>query len=170
MKPRGNPISRAAAVVLVACLAALMAPLPASAAFHGPLATAVKKCKRKHHGRKRKCRRVTPPAPAPAQISISPSNQDFGMPPPFGKATRIFVVTNTGGSLGGVPVPIVIGPDAGTFAVGANSCIDALPPGATCQIDLDLFPRGAGIVSATLRVVAVPGGTVDAPVTGDIEA
>jgi hypothetical protein len=90
--------------------------------------------------------------------------------PRIGGETRTFTVTNTGGSLAGLPVPIVIGPDAGTFAVGANSCIDALPAAATCQIDLVLFTRGAGIVSATLRVVAVPGGTVDAPVTGDIQA
>ena len=167
MESRGNRIGHASLVLLAACLVAGPLAGGAHAASQGP-AVAAKKCKHKRHGQKRKCKRKA--TMAPASISISPASQDFGIPPPIGKTTRSFTVTNAGGSLAGLPVPIITGQSSDSFAIGSNGCLDALPAGATCQVDVDLFPRGAGVVSATLKVVAVPGGTVTATVTGDVEA
>jgi len=168
MSPRGKLISKAASIAVVACLAAgSFAPI-AHSATHPQVAGAAKKCKRKHHHKKRRCRHRV--VPAPASIVISPTNQDFGIPTIPDGATRTFVVTNIGGSPSGVPIPAITGSNFDHFKVAANGCVVPLGPSLTCQIDVNLPPRGAGPVSATLNVTAIPGGTASATMTGDIEA
>jgi hypothetical protein len=153
-------------IALAACLIAAAFPLPGSAASHQPFAGSAKKCKkRKHHHKKRRCKR---PAPAPAVISISPASQDFGVPQ-IGGESRTFTVTNVGGSTSGVPVPALT--QAGNdFSVAANGCTGLLSAGASCPIDVRVGTEGAGPVSATLTVIAIPGGTASASMTANIEA
>lgn len=107
----------------------------------------------------------------PASITISPTSQDFGMPPAFGKSTRTFVVTNTGGSPTGLPVPAISGPDAASFSIGANACTILLAPGTSCSIYVDLpFSNPTpGQKTATLSVTAMPGGVASAGMAGNIQ-
>jgi hypothetical protein len=158
MNSRGIPISRAAAIALVACFAAVSAPLPISAAADGPSATSAKKCKKKKqtpYSKKRRCKKRR--AVLPASISISPTSQDFGSQS-LGTTTRSFTVANPGGSPSGLPVPTITGPNAASFSLGANTCAGALPPAVSCEIDVDFrFVGTAGPQSATLNVTAVPG-------------
>jgi hypothetical protein len=174
METRGNLIRRVPVVMLLALLVFGSLALSAESATHHPVAGASKKCK-KHRGKKRRCKRqpatppVIPPAASPASISISPTAQDFGTLS-LGKVTRAFMIANAGGSPSGVPVPAITGTNAASFSVGASTCSAPLPPGASCEIDVDLAGGApAGLRSATLTVTAVPGGTVSATMTGDIE-
>jgi hypothetical protein len=168
MSLRGKSTIRAASIAVVACLAAGAFALSADAAPRGPGAVAAKKCKRKHHGKKRHCKKRK--AAAPASLMISPASQDFGVPELPAGATRSFTVTNTGGSFSGLPVTSISGPNADNFVVAANACMASLGPGLTCRIEVNLPPRGAGPVSAMLNVTATPGGTVSAAMAGDIQA
>ncbi|HET9120154.1 MAG TPA: choice-of-anchor D domain-containing protein [Solirubrobacterales bacterium] len=166
MGPRGIGISRAAVVALAACLIAGASPLATSAASHSPRADVAKKCKkRKHRQKKRHCKR---PAPSPALISISPASQDFGVPQ-IGGESRTFTVANIGGSPSGAPIAALtqVGSD---FSIAANGCVASLPVGGSCAIDVHVDTNGAGIVSATLTVTSIPGGTASASMTADIEA
>ncbi len=156
---------KAPVVLLVAFVAAGLFALSGSAAAQHPIAQASKKCKRKHHGKKHRCKRH---APAPAMISVSPASQDFGVPQ-IGGETRTFTVTNLGGSSTGVPIPALTQSGTDFFIVG-NGCISPLFAGASCPIDVHVATAGAGHVSAMLNVAAIPGGTVSASVTANIEA
>ncbi|HEX3295041.1 MAG TPA: choice-of-anchor D domain-containing protein [Solirubrobacterales bacterium] len=158
-------------IAVIACLAVgSIAALNAGTASSRSVATASKKCnkKKKHHGKKRRCKRkaVLPPP----SIVVSPTSQDFGIVQLPQGPTRSFVITNTGGSPSGLPVPSITGSNPESFAVVANGCAAPLGPGLTCQIDVDLVPQGHGPVSATLSVTAVPGGVASATMTGRIEA
>ena len=169
MSPRGRLISRAVSIGVIACIAAGSIAVNAGAASSQSVASASKKCnkKKKHHGKKRRCKRR---AALPASIVISPTNQDFGIVQLPQGPTRSFVITNTGGSPSGLPVPSITGSNSESFAVVANGCAAPLGPGLTCQIDVDLLPQGHGPVSATLSVTAVPGGVTSATMTGKVEA
>jgi hypothetical protein len=165
MDARGNLISRIGVAALVACLAAGASTLSAQAVPGHPAAGAAKKCKRKHHGKKHRCKRR---APASATIAISPMSQDFGVPQ-IGGEDRAFTVTNVGGSPSGVPIPALS--QTGTdFSIAANGCITPLSPVASCSIVVHVGTNGAGHVSAVLTVSAIPGGLVSASVTANIEA
>ena len=163
---RGDWIDRVAVITIAAALCAVASALPARAASHAPEAGVAKKCKkRRHHHKKRHCRR---PVPAPAAISISPASQDFGVPQ-IGGETRTFTIANTGGSASGVPVAMLT--QAGDdFSIAGNGCTVPLSAGGSCSIDVRVGTEGAGPVSATLTVVAIPGGMVAASMTADIEA
>lgn len=155
----------AASIAVIACLAAGLIAVNANAGQHQPVAAASKKCKRKHHKKKRRCKRHTP---APAMISISPISQDFGVPQ-IGGETRTFTVSNVGGSPSVVVVPTLI--QAGSdFSIAANGCTAPLSVGGSCPVDVHVATTGAGQVSATLNVTAIPGGSASAPMTADIEA
>ena len=160
---------RAVSIAVIACLAVgSIAAFNAGAASSQSVASASKKCnKKKHNRKKRRCKRK---AVLPASIVISPTSQDFGIVQLPQGPTRSFMITNTGGSPSGLPVPSISGPNPESFGVVANGCAASLGPGLTCQIDVDLLPEGLGPVSATLSVTAVPGGVASATMTGKIEA
>jgi hypothetical protein len=159
-------ISWAGAIALVGCLGAQAIVLSPDAASARPPAATGKKCKRKHHGKKRHCKQKT--VMAPAVISISPASQDFGVPQ-IGGETRTFTVTNVGGSLSGLPVPMLT-QSGSDFSVAANGCTSLLSAGGSCPIDVHVGTSGAGQVSANLTVSALPGGTASASMTANIEA
>jgi hypothetical protein len=132
------------------------------------VAAASKKCKKKKkqtpYSKKRRCKKRR--AVLPASISIFPTSQDFGSQS-LSTTTRSFTIANVGGSPSGLPVPTITGPNAASFSLGANTCAGALPPAASCQIDVNFrFVGSAGPQSATLNVTAVPGGMVSAAMTG----
>jgi hypothetical protein len=163
-------MSRAVSIAVIACLAVgSIAAMNAGAASSQSVASASKKCnkKKKHHRKKRRCKRN---AALPAGIVISPTSEDFGIVQLPQGPTRSFVITNTGGSPSGLPVPSITGANPESFAVVANGCTAPLSPGLTCQIDVVLLPQGLGPVSATLSVTAVPGGVASATMTGTVEA
>jgi hypothetical protein len=166
MNPRGRLIGLAASLALIACLAAGSVVASANAASRHAVTGASKKCKRKRHGKKRHCKekRVV----TPAAISISPASQDFGIPQ-IGGETRTFTVTNIGGSLSGVPVPALT-QSGSDFSTAANGCTSLLSAGESCPVDVQVGTSGAGQVSATLTVTAIPGGTASASMTANIEA
>ncbi len=165
MDARGKLSSRIGVAALVACLAAGASTLSAQAAQGHPAATAAKKCKRKHHGRKHRCKRRMP---APATIAISPASHDFGVAQ-IGGEDRTFTVTNLGESPSGVPVSGLT--QTGTdFSIAANGCTTPLTAAASCSIVVHVGTTGAGHVSALLTVIAIPGGTVTASVMANIEA
>lgn len=165
MDHRGRLIKRIGVCTLMACLAAGTATLSAQAAPRHPAQGAAKKCKRKHHGKKHRCRRR---APAPATIAISPTSQDFGIPQ-IGGEDRTFTVTNVGGSPSGVPVSALTqtGDD---FSIAANGCMAPLAAAASCSIVVHVDTNGAGHVSVVLTVVAIPGGMASATAMANIEA
>ena len=153
-------------ISLATCLLAGAVALPGAAASHSPVAGLAKKCKkRKHHHKKRHCKR---PMALPATIAISPMSQDFGVPQ-IGGETRTFIITNLGGSPSGAPVPTLS--QAGSdFSIAANGCTASLPAAASCPLDVRVATDGAGQVSATLTVTAIPGGVASASMMADIEA
>jgi hypothetical protein len=165
MDARGNLISRIGVAALMTCLIAGASTLPAQAAPGHPAASAAKKCKRKHRGKKHRCKRR---APASATIAISPMSQDFGVPQ-IGGEDRTFTVTNIGGSVSGVPIPALT--QTGTdFSIAANGCVAPLSAAASCSIVVHVGTSGAGHVSALLTVSAIPGGMTTASVMANIEA
>jgi len=164
MRFRGKLGRPTPVLLVVALLAAALLTLSAGAAAHAPTARAAKKCKRKHHGKRRRCKR----SPSPAMISISPASQDFGVPM-IGGEDRTFTVTNVGGSPTGVPIP-ALGQAGTDFSLGPNGCTLPLAPAASCPVDVHVGTAGAGHVSAMLVVTAIPGGTATASATANIEA
>jgi len=54
--------------------------------------------------------------------------------------------------------------------MAANGCTSLLSAGGNCPIDAHVGTSGAGQVSATLTVTALPGGTASASMTANIEA
>jgi hypothetical protein len=166
MNSRGRLIAPAASLALIACLAAGSLAAGANANPRHPVAAASKKCKRPHRSRKRHCKHNG--AMAPAMISLSPASQDFGVPQ-IGGERRNFTVSNIGGSLSGVAVPILT-QGGSDFSIAANGCTYLLSAGASCPVDVQVGTSGAGQVSATLTVTAIPGGTASASMTADIEA
>ncbi len=165
MEIRGNRIRGISVGVLVAFLAVGASALSAQASSGHPGERAAKKCKRKHHGKKHRCRRRTA---THATIAISPASQDFGVPH-IGGEDRTFTVTNVGGSPSGVPVSGVTQTGA-DFSIAANGCTVPLPAAGSCAIVVHVGTHGAGHVSALLTVIAIPGGMVSAPVMANIEA
>lgn len=161
-------------------------------------ASAAKKCSPKSKGsdkfspKKKKCKKkkapapvVTPPA-AVASLSISPMSVDFGpvehggfgacgADPDPKCPTQAFTVTNSGSAASGVPTasitelqnPEVAGPAA--FAVTANTCTAALPPGATCTLTVKFAPNsnaGDQMFSSRLDVAASPGSSASSALSG----
>ena len=103
-----------------------------------------------------------------ASIAIAPPSRSFGSIPLGGQSAPLsFTVSNTGGQVSGVPAVTLSGAGAGEFAIAGSTCTQTLAPGATCTIQVKFAPTMIGTPSATLGVVASPGGSVSADVTGD---
>jgi hypothetical protein len=130
-----------------------------------PAAAAKKKCKKKS-GKKRKCKKaVQAPVPTPAALSVTPTAVDFDVHPTIQVVARLVTVTNAGGSASGVPNAIVSGTNASEFTVADSSCTAPIPAGHSCAMALTHKAASNGNKSATLSVVATPGGAVNVPLT-----
>lgn len=92
---------------------------------------------------------------APAGLSVSPSS--FAYPTTVSGTTspRTFTVTNTGDVPTSVaPSAAVSGADPSQFVIANNNCTAVLAGHASCTLDVNFAPTGAGARSATLTVSA----------------
>ena len=101
------------------------------------------------------------------QLSISPVSNDFGTVGVGGQSGfATFTVSNTGGTPTGVPTVTLGGSAPGQFN-SVNNCSAAIAPLGTCTIMVQFKPTQTGLQSASITVVAAPGGTVSASVFGE---
>lgn len=102
---------------------------------------------------------VDPPPggqPRPAVLAASPGAVDFGLRLPLAnRPDKTVTVVNRGGSA--LAVSDANGIAKGTptdtpddFAIAANTCGQAVPPGGKCTMDIRFTPRGAGARRAVL--------------------
>jgi hypothetical protein len=156
------------AVGLIAALVVASAPAPASSG--NATAVTAKKCKRKHH-KKRKCKKkqVVDPGSSyvPPKLSISPTSQYFGsvMAPNYSPRFT-FVVTNVGGLSSSAALKMT-GTDAAAFLFvpAANTCGALMPVGGSCHFELEFKASGSGARSATVQATGLYGVTASAALT-----
>lgn len=164
-------LKRMIALLLGAALLAGLIAAPSGAAGgagSSPTASAAKKkCKKKSAAKKkhRKCKkkRATPRA----SISITPPSTDYGSLA-TGTATNPsdFVIRNNGGSISGQPTASLSGANPGQFQISGTSCNTPLPPGIACAVSVAFAPTTFGAHTASLDVIAAPGGAVHAALVG----
>jgi hypothetical protein len=143
--------------LLIISLGITVLAVPAEGASHRPVAVAGKKCKKRHHGHRTKCKKR-----ARAVLSISPAGYDFGTIGPVTSAPVDFVVTNTGRLPTGTLASSVSGPGAAYFRINASSCSVPLAPAAGCTVTVQSVNNDGGSGTAKLNVAATPGGAVSA--------
>jgi hypothetical protein len=148
---------RAGIALLVICLGLTALAIPVEGASHRPVAVASKKCKKKHHGHRTRCKKRPR-----AVLSISPAATDFGTIGPIDSAPYDFVVTNTGKLPSGTPATSVSGPGAAYFRINATSCSGPLAPAESCTVTVQSVNNDGGSGTAKLDVAAAPGGAVSA--------
>jgi hypothetical protein len=160
------------AVGLIAALVVASAPAPASSG--NATAVTAKKCKRKHH-KKRKCKKkqATTPVDVPygAHFVISPTSQDFGSITHTSSTNPFtFTVTNTGNLPSKIPGVQFGGASPSAFEPVTNGCNHYLLTGGTCQITIRFHgPVAPGTYTATVSVFAADeysGGRATATLTG----
>ena len=92
-------------------------------------------------------------AAAAAQAALAPSTADFStVTAGTVSPAQTFTLTNSGNA----PLPItsvtLVGSNALSFAIGANTCTTSLAAGAACTIAVTFAPSAAGVYSATLTI------------------
>ena len=184
MDARRIPTTRTSQLVLVATLLActMGLSLPASGGASA-IAHGAKKCKKKH-GRsvvasKRKCKKstqvappnqpvATPPAPAPASLSISPTGFNFGTVPPGDSGNQTFTVTNSGGSVSGTLTSSLGGTNPANYVISSDTCNGiALTGGSSCTLDIRCHTTdiNGATLTGTVTVAGLPGGSPFASLT-----
>jgi hypothetical protein len=106
---------------------------------------------------------LTGNALAPGLLMISPMMGSCGSSPIGVLSTTVasFTVTNTGMSMSGTPSVSTSDPQ---FV--ASGCASALAPNGTCTVMVQFTPSGLGVKTASLTVMATPGGAANAGLTG----
>jgi hypothetical protein len=96
---------------------------------------------------------------------------------PFGQvgigdssAAQTVTIGNAGTGTTGVPAAALTGPSSGEFAVDDSDCAAGLGAGATCVLQVHFAPTSGGAKSASLEVMAMPGGLITVALTGDTPA
>ncbi len=69
-----------------------------------------------------------------------------------------FTATNMGMDQTGTPMVTIDGANAADFTFSTADCTNPVGAGATCTVDVTFSPTAAGARSATLHLVATPGG------------
>ena len=177
MDARPIPTTRISQLFLVAGLLACLVGLPPLASgVASPVAHAAKRCKK--HGRsavttsKKKCKKpklavppnqpiATPPAPAPASLSISPTSFNFGTVAPGDSGNQTFTVSNSGGSASGALTSSVGGTNPTNFVISSDTCNGiALTAGSSCTLDVHCHTTDVNgtALGGTLTVAGYPGG------------
>jgi trimeric autotransporter adhesin len=103
-------------------------------------------------------------ATEPARLVISPALRDYGSEPVGDTLLNGFEVSNFGTFVSG-PLMVTLVGDTSDFDL-LNSCTQPLARGARCTIYVDFAPKTPGPKTATVRVTATPGGTVEGKVQG----
>ena len=104
----------------------------------------------------------------PSTLTLSPTSQNFGaVLIGASSAPVVFTINNnTGGTASGMSVALV-GTQATSFSITANTCGATLAPGASCGVSVTFTPLGAaGSRSASLTVSGSSGGTTTASLLG----
>lgn len=110
---------------------------------------------------------VGPPKPTGPSLSINPANGTLAstligqVSPP-----TTFTVTNGGGTASG-PISTQFGAAPFSNASTADACTGkTLAPGASCTFGMVFAPTQRGLARSQVSIQAVPGGTVNAAVSG----
>ena len=100
---------------------------------------------------------------APGLLTISPMMGNCGSAPVGTLSSTVvsFTVTNTGMSTSGTPSVTTSDPQ---FV--ASGCSSALAPNGQCTVMVQFTPSGLGVKTASLTVMASPGGAANAGLTG----
>jgi hypothetical protein len=157
-------------------LAASACGMGSALADGGQAVSAKKRCKKAKKGAlaaKKKCKKhapsTTPPVatPAPASLSINPTSHSFGVVNV--SASKVFTVTNGGGSASGALSDSVTGSNAGDFSISEDACAGiSLGAGASCTLKVTFRPSTPSFETATLNVSGSPGGTASASLSGQL--
>jgi sugar lactone lactonase YvrE len=92
------------------------------------------------------------PPPAP-QATLTPTSVSFGsFTTGATSAAQTFTLTNSGNATLTISGVTLGGTNASDFAIGTNSCGEALAASATCSIVVTFTPSATGSFSATLSV------------------
>jgi len=103
----------------------------------------------------------------PAALDLTPAAHDFGsVAVGTSSATRTFTITNPGGASTGTPAVSITGPNATAFQVVTSTCTAPLAAGASCTVAVRYQPLSLTTATASLEIVATPGGTASAGLTG----
>lgn len=97
---------------------------------------------------------ILPPRLALAETALTIDSLPVGM-----KSVTSLSVVNEGGLPTGKLNVRVIGPDAGEFSVTAPGCSELLPPGSACSLVVTFQPTSPGPKTASVQVMATPGGS-----------
>jgi hypothetical protein len=95
--------------------------------------------------------------------SLDFASADFGEVPVGAERRFVFTYRNDGEAVTGTPSVTVTGPD---FAISPATTCGALSPQGSCQISVQFRPLGPGRRIGSLVVIATPGGTVTAELSG----
>ncbi|MBI2388451.1 MAG: choice-of-anchor D domain-containing protein [Deltaproteobacteria bacterium] len=108
---------------------------------------------------------------APAALTITPAGKVYGSVSTTGAGTdSLFTVKNgVGGVTSGTLAIAIGGTHPSDFAITGGTCVPGttkLAGGASCSVIVRFKPTSTGAKSASLGVVATPGGTPAASLTG----
>jgi hypothetical protein len=116
---------------------------------------------------------LTATALAQGALTITPSDQDFGIVVGgMASTATMFAVQNTGGGATGTVAVTLGGSDAGEFEITTNGCTGTLAGGASCIVQARFAPgvSATGSRSASLTAMASPGGAAVATLRGTAQA
>ncbi len=103
----------------------------------------------------------------PGALMANPTSLGFGVVSIGSDVMQTVTVTNTGGSGTGPITTSVGGANPGDFPILTNTCMgQSLAPSATCMVALRFAPTVGGSRSASLSIVASPGGGASVPLGG----
>lgn len=103
----------------------------------------------------------------PATLRISPSEALFAATTIGESSTpQTLTVTNDGDYPTGTPGVGISGDDDDQFHLTGSTCVEALPAGESCTLDVIYAPASAGRATAVVTVAATPGGEVTTSLTG----
>jgi hypothetical protein len=105
---------------------------------------------------------------APANLTATPSQHDFGQVVTNNNSTVSIQINNTGGVASGTVSTSIGGTDTSQFAiVTPNACAGvAIAPGGSCTLQVRFTPTSSGNKSASLNISASPGGTPSVSLQG----
>jgi hypothetical protein len=107
----------------------------------------------------------------PGTLRITPNEKIFAPTAVGSTASQSFTVENTGGAESGALSVDIIVNGSNNYTIQTNDCTgEVLSPGETCAVQARFEPEGAGDSTASLRVMATPGGTVTAALSGTAAA
>ncbi len=103
----------------------------------------------------------------PAEITVSPTSQDFGSVVQGQSTAANFTVTNVGALPSGALSVSKSGAATADFTISGNCQGTILQPAGTCTATVTFAPQSSGAKSAELDIAASPGGSLMVPLSGN---